>query len=78
MLTNPAFAEFTHTYGRLGYEASKEDRVYLARLYWFTVEFGLLRRDDHLRIYGGGFYHRQVKPSTQSPAINPFIVRLNR
>ncbi|WP_064607902.1 phenylalanine 4-monooxygenase [Photobacterium sp. J15] len=54
MLTNPAFAEFTHTYGRLGYEASKEDRVYLARLYWFTVEFGLLRHNGDIRIYGGG------------------------
>ncbi|PSW06678.1 phenylalanine 4-monooxygenase [Photobacterium lipolyticum] len=54
MLTNPAFAEFTHTYGRLGYEASKEDRVYLARLYWFTVEFGLLSVNEQLKIYGGG------------------------
>lgn len=42
LLTNPAFAEFTQTYGRLGLAASKEDRVFLARLYWFTVEFGLV------------------------------------
>ena len=41
MLTNPDFAEFTHIYGKLGLAASKEDRVYLARLYWFTIEFGL-------------------------------------
>ncbi len=55
MLTNPAFAEFTHKYGQLGLQASKEDRVYLARLYWFTVEFGLLRKENgDLRIYGGG------------------------
>jgi phenylalanine-4-hydroxylase len=54
MLTHPAFAEFTHTYGKLGLAASKEDRVYLARLYWFTVEFGLLNSKDGLRIYGGG------------------------
>lgn len=40
MLTHPAFAAFTHSYGKLGLKASKEDRVYLARLYWFTVEFG--------------------------------------
>lgn len=54
MLTNPDFAAFTHAYGKLGLTASKEDRVYLARLYWFTVEFGLLDAADGLRIYGGG------------------------
>jgi len=54
LLTNPAFAHFTHTYGKLGLAASKEDRVYLARLYWFTVEFGLVRANDELKIYGGG------------------------
>ncbi|MGF1834629.1 phenylalanine 4-monooxygenase [Photobacterium sanguinicancri] len=54
MLTNPAFAAFTHTYGQLGAAASSQDRVYLARLYWFTVEFGLLQSPQGLRIYGGG------------------------
>ncbi len=54
LLTNPAFAHFTHTYGKLGLAASKEDRVYLARLYWFTVEFGLLHTAEGPRIYGGG------------------------
>lgn len=54
MLTNPDFATFTHAYGKLGLTASKEDRVYLARLYWFTVEFGLLDTPEGLRIYGGG------------------------
>lgn len=54
LLTNPAFAHFTHTYGKLGERASKEDRVYLARLYWFTIEFGLLKTPEGIRIYGGG------------------------
>ncbi len=54
MLTHPAFSEFTHTYGKLGLAATKEERVYLARLYWFTVEFGLMKQNDELRIYGGG------------------------
>ena len=54
MLTNPAFSEFTHRYGELGLAASKQERVFLARLYWFTVEFGLLKQNDELRIYGGG------------------------
>ncbi len=54
MLTNPYFAEFTHIYGRLGQAASKEDRVYLARLYWFTVEFGVMQSAQGRKVYGGG------------------------
>lgn len=54
MLTNPDFAEFTATYGKLGLAASKQERVYLARLYWMTVEFGLVNTPQGLRIYGGG------------------------
>lgn len=54
MLTNPEFAEFTQTYGELGREASDKERVYLARLYWFTVEFGLVKEGGSTKIYGGG------------------------
>jgi phenylalanine-4-hydroxylase len=51
LLTNPWFAEFTHTYGKLGLAATKEQRVYLARLYWMTIEFGLMETPQgaHLR-----------------------------
>lgn len=54
LLTHKAFAHFTHQYGKLGLNASQEDRVYLARLYWFTVEFGLLKEAKTTKIYGGG------------------------
>ena len=55
LLTNPHFADFTHRYGQLGLAASKEDRVFLARMYWFTIEFGLMQTaDSELKIYGGG------------------------
>lgn len=54
MLTNKAFANFTEAYGRAGVKATKEERVFLARLYWFTVEFGLLQTTDGVKIYGGG------------------------
>ncbi|MGL4711728.1 MAG: phenylalanine 4-monooxygenase [Shewanella sp.] len=55
LLTNPSFANFSHMYGQLGLHASKEERVFLARLYWFTVEFGLLQpKNGPLCIYGGG------------------------
>ncbi len=55
LLTHPAFATFNETYGKLGLDASKEERWFLARLYWFTIEFGLVgSHPDNRRIYGGG------------------------
>ena len=54
MLTHPAFANFTAAYGKAGMQASHAERVLLARLYWFTVEFGLVNTADGVRIYGGG------------------------
>jgi len=54
MLTHPDFAAFTHTYGKLGKSATPKQRGYLARLYWFTVEFGLVKEQGSTKIYGGG------------------------
>lgn len=54
LLTNQDFADFTHAVGKLGVKLSQKQRVQLARLYWFTVEFGLLNTSQGLRIYGGG------------------------
>ena len=54
LLTHQGFADFTEKYGQLGLMANKEERVYLARLYWLTVEFGLLNTATGLKIYGGG------------------------
>ncbi|MEE8118853.1 MAG: phenylalanine 4-monooxygenase [Gammaproteobacteria bacterium] len=54
LLTDPRFAEFTHAYGMTGLKASNEDRVMLAKLYWFTVEFGLINTQKGLRTYGAG------------------------
>ena len=55
LLTHPAFATFNETYGKLGLNATKEERWFLARLYWFTIEFGLVGQNKgSRRIYGGG------------------------
>ncbi|MEN9361025.1 MAG: phenylalanine 4-monooxygenase [Verrucomicrobiota bacterium] len=54
MLTDPRFADFTHRYAKMGKAACHKDRVRLARLYWFTVEFGLIREAGKTKIYGGG------------------------
>ncbi|HEX2548303.1 MAG TPA: phenylalanine 4-monooxygenase [Gammaproteobacteria bacterium] len=54
LLTNQAYADFTEMYGKLALSASDADRVLLARLYWFTIEFGLIQTNNGLRVYGGG------------------------
>ena len=54
LLTNPAYAAFTETYGKLGLHATAQERVLLARLFWFTIEFGLINTSKGLRAYGGG------------------------
>ena len=55
MLMNPAIADYIQAYGQGGLRA-KELGVLdkLARVYWYTVEFGLLRQKEGLRIYGAG------------------------
>jgi len=54
LLTHPAFAAFTHAYGKAGQKAPRELRPMLARLYWFTVEFGLIHQNGQRRAYGAG------------------------
>jgi phenylalanine-4-hydroxylase len=55
MLMNPIFADYMQAYGRGGLKALGLDSLpRLARLYWYTVEFGLIRTPSGLRIYGSG------------------------
>jgi len=54
MLTNSAFAEFSQWVGTVGSGASPAQQTALARLYWFTVEFGLIKEGSETKIFGGG------------------------
>lgn len=54
MLTNPAFADFYQLFGRVALKAQGADRTRLETLHWFTVEFGLIRQDEGMRIFGAG------------------------
>jgi phenylalanine-4-hydroxylase len=55
MLMNPALADFIQAYGQGGLRAQTLGRLEeLARVYWYTVEFGLLRQAEGLRVYGAG------------------------
>lgn len=54
LLTDPVFADFMQAYGRRAIDAGPENIDRLARLYWFTVEFGLIRTPKGLKAYGAG------------------------
>jgi phenylalanine-4-hydroxylase len=55
LLANPAYSDFIQAYGRGGQRAMRLGRLAnLARLYWYTVEFGLIRSNAGLRLFGAG------------------------
>ncbi|WP_409433776.1 phenylalanine 4-monooxygenase [Litorimonas sp. RW-G-Af-16] len=55
MLTHPVFADYMQAYGTGGLRGEERGMLKeLARLYWYTVEFGLLQSAEGLRIYGAG------------------------
>ena len=56
MLAHPVFADYMEAYGKGGLRAAGKGVLHnLARLYWYTVEFGLINRaDEGMQIYGAG------------------------
>lgn len=55
LLADPVFADYLEAYGKGGLRAHEFGAITnLARLYWYTVEFGLMRTPKGLRIYGAG------------------------
>ena len=55
MLMHPVMADFIQAYGKGGLRAQQLGKLTnLARVYWYTVEFGLVQQKDGLRIYGAG------------------------
>ena len=62
LLMNPVFADYMQAYGAGGVRAATfggEPLTNLTRLYWYTVEFGLIRDAEGLRIYGSGIASSQ-------------------
>ncbi|MGB3723749.1 MAG: phenylalanine 4-monooxygenase [Pacificimonas sp.] len=55
LLADPVFADYMQAYGVGGLRSLEYGAIHkLARLYWYTVEFGLIREEGELRIYGAG------------------------
>ena len=52
---DPVFADFLQHYGQVAAAAeNEEDTTRMARLFWFTVEFGLIREEGQIKVYGSG------------------------
>ncbi|WP_373990779.1 phenylalanine 4-monooxygenase [Duganella sp. BuS-21] len=55
LLMNPIIADYIQAYGVGGLRAKEKGVLdLLARVYWYTVEFGLVQQKDGLRLYGAG------------------------
>ena len=72
LLFNPMFADYMQAFGRGGLKAAALGGLeHLARLYWYTVEFGLIATPDGLRIYGAGIVSSGSEPEHSLQAIEP-------
>ncbi|WP_339611777.1 phenylalanine-4-hydroxylase [uncultured Planktosalinus sp.] len=56
LLANPVFSEFVYEFGKLGKAIihNTEKLAQLQRLYWFTIEFGVIKENGVLKSYGAG------------------------
>lgn len=54
MLTNDAFCQFLERFGRLALTLPKSHIKHLYRLFWFSVEFGMIREEGALKAFGAG------------------------
>ena len=78
MLTDPVYADYMQEYGRAGWKAMRYNRLKaLGALYWYTVEFGLIREGEGLRIYGAGILSGPREAVFALEARSPNRIMLN-
>ncbi len=81
LLTDPAFADYMQAYGAGGLRAQQFGALQkLARLYWYTVEFGLIREGGGLKLYGAGIVSSfgESKFALDDPSPNRIAFDLER
>jgi phenylalanine-4-hydroxylase len=81
LLFEPAFADYMQAFGVGGLRAENLQVLHrLARLYWYTVEFGLVRQPQGLRIYGAGILSSgaEVEASLHDPRARRIAFDLRR
>ncbi|RJP62960.1 MAG: phenylalanine 4-monooxygenase [Comamonadaceae bacterium] len=81
LLFNPVFADYVQRYGAGGLKAHDLGAgELLSRLYWYTIEFGLIRQADGLRAYGAGILSSsgELRHSVTSPKARRIALDLLR
>ena len=81
LLFNPVMADFIQAYGQGGLKAAELGACeMLSRLYWYTVEFGLIREDGGMRAYGAGILSSvgELEYSVNSPKPQRLPLQLQR
>lgn len=81
LLFNPIFADHLQEYGKGGLKALKVNGLgMLARLYWYTIEFGLIESPSGLRVYGAGILSSggEIEHSLTSPSVKRIPFDLER
>ncbi len=81
LLFNPVFADYVQRYGQGGLKAHALGACeMLSRLYWYTIEFGLIRQDDGLRAYGAGILSSsgELEYAVRSPEPQRLPLQLER
>ncbi|MBL9010061.1 MAG: phenylalanine 4-monooxygenase [Alphaproteobacteria bacterium] len=81
MLAHPVFADYMEAYGKGGLRAEGLGALdHLARLYWYTVEFGLIETPEGLRLYGSGIVSSRAESvhALESPSPNRIGFDLER
>ncbi|MAP93348.1 MAG: phenylalanine 4-monooxygenase [Ponticaulis sp.] len=78
MLANQVFADFMQAYGQGGLKALGSGQLHnLARLYWYTVEFGLIETPAGPRIYGAGILSSPKESQFALESDSPNRIRFN-
>ena len=81
LLFNPVFADYVQRYGQGGLKAHDLGAgELLSRLYWYTIEFGLIREPQGLRAYGAGILSSsgELRHSVTSPRAQRIALDLVR
>lgn len=78
MLVHPVFADYIQAYGAGGARAQKLGVLEnLARIYWYTVEFGLIQSPQGLRIYGSGILSSYAETLFSLESPSPHRIRFD-
>lgn len=81
LLFDPVFADYVQRYGQGGLKAHDLGAgELLSRLYWYTIEFGLIRQSDGLRAYGAGILSSpgELQHSVGTPGVRRIALDLLR